>query len=137
MDLTLIAALIPSLLSLLFGGGDEQTTTSTSNNQTIQDLINTINQTTTTTTPNTKYTSPAVGLMDPTIISSLIGNMQSLSGAGMPGGKSRLGAGTTNYFNDILALLGEEWPTIMAEYRTPSKKASDTAEKPVLKPSLH
>lgn len=90
-----------SLLSSLFGGGgggDEQT------------------QTTTSETTNPRYRSPALGMMEPGILSALLGNMQSMGGAGMPGGVSRFGSGAESMFSDVLALLQKDWPNIMNEY---------------------
>lgn len=94
-----------SLLSSLFGGGgggDEQT------------------QTTTSETTNPRYRSPALGMMEPGILSALLGNMQSMGGAGMPGGVSRFGSGAESMFSDVLALLQKDWPNIKTEYGSPS-----------------
>jgi hypothetical protein len=90
MTLFEILSLIMSgggLLSSLFGGGggDEQS------------------QTTTSETTNPTYRSPALGMMEPGILSALLGNAQALGGAGMPGGVSRFGSGA-------------DWGNIMKEY---------------------
>jgi len=92
-----------SLLGSLFGGGggDDQTQTTKSE-----------------TTPS-KYRSPALGMMEPGILSALLGNAQALGGAGMPGGVSRFGSGANSMFSDIIGLLSKEWPTIMSEYGKP------------------
>lgn len=95
----LAGMLAPSLLQLLFGGGgDEQT------------------QTTETTTDNPRYRSPALGFMEPGALSAILGNMQAMGGAGMPGGISRFGGNADTMFSDILAMLKEAWPTVKSEY---------------------
>jgi len=91
---------IPWLLSLLFGGGG-------GNEQ---------EQTTTSETTNPKYRSPALGMMEPGILSALLGNAQAMGGAGMPGGVSRFGGNADSMFEDILGLLQKDWPNIMGEY---------------------
>jgi len=98
-----------SLLSSLFGGGG--------NDQ---------EQTTTSETTNPRYRSPLLGAMEPSIISALLGNAQSLGGAGMPGGVSRFGGDADSMFSDIISLLSKEWPTIMKEYNTGSSTANTT-----------
>jgi hypothetical protein len=89
-----------SLLSSLFGGGG-------GNQQ---------EQTTTSETTNPKYRSPALGMMEPGILSALLGNAQALGGAGMPGGVSRFGGNADSMFEDILGLLQKDWPNVMGEY---------------------
>jgi hypothetical protein len=103
MTLFEILSLIMSgggLLSSLFGGGggDEQS------------------QTTTSETTNPTYRSPALGMMEPGILSALLGNAQALGGAGMPGGVSRFGSGADSMFGDIIGLLSKDWGNIMKEY---------------------
>ena len=101
-----------SLLGSLFGGGgdkQEQTTTSE-------------------TTPS-KYRSPALGLMEPGILSALLGNAQAMGGAGMPGGRSRFGGNANSMFADIIAQLSKEWPTIMGEYQKPTTPATPINQK--------
>jgi hypothetical protein len=73
-------------------------------------------QTTTTEQANPNWQSPLLGLMDPMIASMLLGNAQSLGGAGMPGGVSRFGGTSGTMMNDIMSLLQNEWPTIMGKY---------------------
>jgi len=104
--LTLIGLLIGggSLISSLFGGGG-------GNQQ---------EQTTTSETTNPRYRSPALGMMEPGILSALLWNAQAMGGAGMPGGVSRFGGNADSMFEDILALLSKEWPTIMEEYSNPT-----------------
>lgn len=95
-----IIALIMSgggLLAQLFGGGNQS-------------------QTTTSETTNPTYRSPALGLMEPGILSALLGNAQAMGGAGMPGGVSRFGGNADTMFGDIMAYLQKEWPNIMAGY---------------------
>ena len=94
-----------SLLGSLFGGGGDKR-----------------EQTTTSETTPSKYRSPALGMMEPGILSALLGNAQALGGAGMPGGVSRFGSGANSMFSDIMALLSKEWPTIMEEYNNATKK---------------
>ena len=100
--LTIIGLLLGggSFLSSLFGGGgDEQT------------------QTTTSETDSQKYRSPLLGAMEPSIISALLGNAQSLGGAGMPGGVSRFGSNANTMFSDVISLLSKEclrlWESII------------------------
>jgi hypothetical protein len=103
MSLFEILSLIMSgggLLSSLFGGGG-------GNDQ---------SQTTTSETTPSKYRSPALGLMEPGILSALLGNAQAMGGAGMPGGKSRFGGDANSMFSDVIAQLSKEWPKIMGEY---------------------
>jgi len=98
-----IGMLLPLVLSFLFSsGGDKQT------------------QETTSETTNPRYRSPALGLMEPGILSALMGNMQALGGAGMPGGKSRFGPNSDAMFNDVLAMLMKEWPAIQEGYNNPA-----------------
>jgi hypothetical protein len=109
--LTIIGLLLGggSFLSSLFGGGgDEQT------------------QTTTSETDSQKYRSPLLGAMEPSIISALLGNAQSLGGAGMPGGVSRFGSNANTMFSDVISLLSKEWPTIMGEYNNPTNENQST-----------
>jgi len=88
-----------SLLGSLFGGGGDKR-----------------EQTTKSETTPSKYRSPALGLMEPGILSALLGNAQAMGGAGMPGGVSRFGGNADSMFSDIIGLLSKEWPTIMGEY---------------------
>jgi hypothetical protein len=113
MSLFEILSLIMSgggLLSSLFGGGG-------GNDQ---------SQTTTSETTPSKYRSPALGLMEPGILSALLGNAQALGGAGMPGGVSRFGGNADSMFSDVIAQLSKEWPTIMGEYNNP--KSTDACQ---------
>jgi hypothetical protein len=88
-----------SILSSLFGGGG--------NDQ---------SQTTTSETTNPTYRSPALGMMEPGILSALLGNAQAMGGAGMPGGKSRFGGNADTMFQDVIGLLMKDWPNIKNEY---------------------
>jgi hypothetical protein len=92
--------MIAMALASLFGGGG-------SSDQ---------GQTTTSETTNPTYRSPALGLMEPGILSALLGNAQAFGGAGMPGGVSRFGGNADSMFGDILGLLKQDWPNIMAGY---------------------
>jgi hypothetical protein len=60
-------------------------------------------------------------MMEPGILSALLGNAQALGGAGMPGGVSRFGGNADSMFEDILGLLQKDWPNIMSEYGAPGK----------------
>lgn len=103
---------IPWLLSLLFGGGggNDQTSTTTSE------------------TTNPTYRSPALGLMEPGILSALLGNARSMGGAGMPGGVSRFGGSANSMFSDIIGLLSKEWPTIMKGYGDGATKTDPSCD---------
>jgi len=94
-----------SILSSLFGGGG-------GNDQ---------SQTTTSETTPSKYRSPALGLMEPGILSALLGNAQAMGGAGMPGGRSRFGGNANTMFQDVIDRLMQEWPTIKEEYNNPKE----------------
>lgn len=60
------------------------------------------------------YQSPLVGLLDPWMLETLLGRYGLLQGAGMPGGQ-----GYQNpWSEEIIRLLGEEWPEILTRYRT-------------------
>jgi len=100
-----LISLAPWVFNLLFGGGggDDQTQTTTSE-----------------TTPS-KYRSPALGLMEPGILSALLGNAQAMGGAGMPGGKSRFGGNADTMFQDVISMLMKEWPTVKDEYNNPKE----------------
>jgi len=59
------------------------------------------------------YQSPLVGLLDPWMMENLLGRYGLLAGAGMPGGQGGLSAST----QEIMRLLGEQWPELLAGYR--------------------
>jgi hypothetical protein len=109
MDPIIVSALISTILPILFGGGKKQ------------------QQTTTTEQDNPRYRSPAIGFMEPMILSMLTGNAQALGGAGMPGGVSRFGSGSGTMMNDVLSLLSKDWGGIMKGYS--QKSATDCEAK--------
>lgn len=59
------------------------------------------------------YQSPLVGLLDPWMMENLLGRYGLLAGAGMPGGKGGLSGST----QEIMRLLGEQWPELLRGYR--------------------
>jgi hypothetical protein len=92
------ALIVGTILASLFGGSKGQ------------------KQTTTTEQTDPRYRSPAIGFMEPLILSMLTGNAQAMGGAGMPGGASRFGEGSSTMMNDVLSLLGKDWGGIMKGY---------------------
>jgi len=63
------------------------------------------------------YQSPNIGLLDPALMDMLIRNVQSFSGAGMPGGGNMPG-----YLGDILDMLGGDAGGLIDAYKTGSAK---------------
>jgi len=105
---TLIGILGPFLLQKLFGGGgsggSDQTIKSNNNNT----------STTSTTTPARGYQSPLLGGMDLMTGNMLGQNLKRMSGFGYPEGAGL----DTGMVDDILSLIGKEWPKMMEGYKT-------------------
>lgn len=59
------------------------------------------------------YQSPLVGLLDPWMLETLLGRYGLLEHAGMPGGQGYQNPWT----QEIIRLLGEEWPQLLQGYR--------------------
>jgi len=101
-----ISILASTLLPMLFGGkgssglfGGEQTQ----------------RQVTETETPRRGYQSPYLGMLDPTVLRSLLQNFSQFSGFGMPGGGGA--GGDFSWIQDILRMLEADMPRILESYR--------------------
>lgn len=96
----LIAAVAPSLLGMLFGGGNKD---------------NTQTSTQTTIAPPRGIQDPTLGLLMPYMSSMLTKGMGIYGNAGMPGGQSF----NTPFGGDIMSILMQNWPQLMAAYQKP------------------
>ena len=99
-----LAIFVSALLPYILGGGKGTTGTAATE------------QITETEADDPRYRSPSLGLLDPTLLKGLLGNVGLFSGAGMPGGRGDVGIGGMT--QDIFKLLEEQWPEIISGYRT-------------------
>lgn len=98
----LIAAIAPTLLNLLFGGNKSQAGTQTVVQKTE--------------TPPRGIQDPTLGLLMPYMSDMLLRMMGSYGGAGMPAGKSF----NSPFGGDIMGILMQNWPDLMAAYKNRS-----------------
>lgn len=105
----ILAALVGSLLPMLFGGSSaDRSTTSTG--------------TTSTTTPAWKPKDPGYAMLSPALLSILMQNYGRLSGAGYPGGKSIGGDWTSGIVDTLKNAQGD----IFNAYNAPAAPVAQT-----------
>ncbi len=95
-----IAGVGSILAPLLFGGGGSEQ-----------------KQVTETEIPPAGYQSPMLPLADPMILQMLLQNMQSWGGPAGP--KGTTGAAYTPMIQDLMKLIGSEWPKLMGGVQSP------------------
>jgi hypothetical protein len=110
MGLESLLFMVPGLLQWLFSSKNPQVQTIRTEQET---------------TPR-GYQSPLLGLVDPLMFESLLRNLQSYQGAGMPSG---VGGGASSSITNLLGLIGEQWPDIINKATpNPLERCSERCE---------
>lgn len=108
--ISILAGLAPSLFGMLFGGGGDKT------QQTTQ----------TTVTPPRGIQDPTLGLLLPYMSSMMTKGMGIYGNAGMPGGQSF----NTPFGGDIMSILMQNWPQLLAAYQKPNQLTTPSTFNP-------